>query len=60
MEKMETMKTLTKDQIQKAFELWNKAYTENPDKFSENVKTGEEESYSEAQTRVLFKYVKTK
>ena len=52
------MKSLTKDQIQKAFKLWNKAYTENPDKFAEDVKTGEEESYSESQTRVLFKYAK--
>lgn len=54
------MKSLTKDQIQKAFVLWNKAYTENPDKFSEDVKTGEEESFSERQTRVLFKYANTK
>jgi hypothetical protein len=52
------MKSLTKDQIQKAFENWNKAYTENPEGFAEDVKSGEEESYAEGQTRVLFKYAK--
>lgn len=52
------MKSLTENEIQKAFELWNKAYTDDPNKFAEDVKSGEEESYSEGQTRVLFKYAK--
>lgn len=52
------MKSLTKDQIQKAFETWNKAYTDNPNKFHALVTKGEEESYAQAQTRVLFEYAK--
>ena len=52
------MNSLTKEQVQKAFEAWNKEYTEDPKKFEMLVKKGEEESYAEAQTRVLFDYAK--
>ena len=52
------MDSLTKEQAQKAFEAWNKEYTEHPERFVRKVIKGEEQSYAEGQTDLLFKYAK--
>ena len=51
------MKKFSKEEIERGFEKWNLDFTNNPEKFSDMVKKGEEVSYAGGQTETLIGYI---